>query len=143
MKLVKNYSLIFLKSIAMVMLAAFTFASCKKDKDDTVVPPASSMVGKWGGVLTINGAPVSILNMVIKQNGTLEVNNTAGDKIADGTWQLGGSAGATFTCNYITNSANPLKYNLLGNLDTPIKMTGAYGTGSSQVNGGFWNMNKQ
>lgn len=143
MNLLKNYLKIFLKSIAMLMLVAFVFTSCRKDKEDTVVPPSFPMVGKWTGVLTSNGAPVGSLNIVIKQNGTIEVQNTTGEKIADGTWQLGGSAGSTFTCSYTTNSATPQKYNLLGNLDTPTKMTGAYGTGNSQVNGGFWNMTKQ
>ena len=143
MKFAKNYLLMLFKSIAIVMLVAFTFASCKKDNDDTVVPPASPMVGKWVGVLTANGAPVGSLNIVIKQDGTLEAQNTNGEKIADGTWQLGGLAGLTFTCSYTTISPTPQKYNLLGTLDTPTKMTGAYGTGSSQVNGGFWNMSKQ
>lgn len=141
MKLEKNYSLMLFKSIAFVMLVAFTFASCNKDNED-MVSPVSPMVGKWVGVLTANGAPVGNLAIVIKQNGTLEAQNTAGTKIADGTWQLGGSVGATFTCSYITNSATPQKYNLIGTLDSPTKMTGAYGTGSSQVNGGFWNMTK-
>jgi len=142
MKLVKNYSLMLFKSVAMVMLVAFTFASCKKDKDD-IVPPVSPMVGKWVGALTANGASAAILAIVIKQNGTLEVQNTGGEKIADGTWQLGLSASVTFTCSYTTTSATPQKYNLIGTLDTPTKMNGAYGTGSSQVNGGFWNMSKQ
>lgn len=140
---VKNYSLILFKCMVMVMLAAFTFASCKKDKDDTVVSPASPMAGKWVGILTANGAPVGYLNMVIKQNGTVEAMNSAGDKIAGGTWQLGGSAGVTFTCSYTTIAATPQTYNLLGTLDTPTKMTGAFGMGSSQVNGGFWSMSKQ
>jgi hypothetical protein len=143
MTLVKNYSMIDLKSVAMVLLMAFAFASCKKNGNDTVMPPVSPMVGKWVGMLTTNGAPAGSLYIVIKQSGILEAQNTAGQKIADGTWELGGSAGTTFNCSYITNSATPQKYNLIGNLDAPTKMTGAYGTGSSKVNGGFWNMSKK
>ncbi len=143
MKLVKNYSLMLFKSIAMLMLVAFIFVSCKKDKDDTVVPPVSPMVGKWVGTLTANGAPVGSLNIIIKQNGTVEAQNNAGEKIADGTWQLGGSAGITFTCSYTTNAATPQKFNLMGSLISPTKMNGSWGTESSHFNGGFWNMTKQ
>jgi hypothetical protein len=141
MTVLKSYSLVSLKSFAIVLLMAF--ASCKKDKIDTVVPPTSPMVGTWVGALTTNGAPVGSLYIAVKQNGILEAQNASGQKIADGTWELGGSAGSTFNCTYTTNYGTPQKYNLIGTLDAPTKMTGAFGTGSSKVNGGFWYLNKK
>ena len=127
------------KSTAMLLLIAFSFSSCKKDKENVVVPPPAT-VGTWIGVLTTNSAPVGSLNLVMKLDGTLEAQNTAGQKIGEGTWQLNG---VNFTCSYTVGSPTPVKCNLIGTLVSPTKLNGAWGTGNSSVNGGFWNMDKQ
>ncbi|HRQ49019.1 MAG TPA: hypothetical protein PLR74_00680, partial [Agriterribacter sp.] len=82
MTLASNYSLMFIKCVAVVVLIAFT--SCKKD-DSEIIQPASSITGQWTGVLTKSGSTIGNLNIVILQNGTLEAQDTAGIKTADGT----------------------------------------------------------
>lgn len=144
MKLLQNFSLLLFKSITMVLIIAFTFSSCKKDKDDVAAPPAPSpVVGKWNGVLNTDGAPVATLYLVMKEDGKMEAQNNAGQKLADGTWTLAGSTGVTFSCSFTLNGPTPQQYNLLGTLIEPTKINGSWGTGNSQFNGGFFNITKQ
>ena len=127
------------KCVTVLFLIAFSFSSCEKDKGDALVPP-SPVAGKWVGVFTLNGAPTGNLAFVIKEGGLLEAQNTAGQKIGDGTWQL---TNASFTATYTATTPTPTKYNFIGTLENPTKLSGAFGLGSSQVNGGFWNATKQ
>ena len=144
MKLLQNYSLMLTKSVTVLLLIAFTFSSCKKDKDDVAAPPPpSAAVGKWNGVMNTDGAPVGNLYLDIKPNGIMEAKNSAGQKLADGTWQLGGSAGVTFSCTFTTTTSTPQKFNFLGSLVNPTLINGSWGTGNSQFNGGFFNVTKQ
>ena len=143
MKLLQNYSLMLTKCVTMLLFIAFTFASCKKDKDDVAAPPVPSpVVGKWSGVMNTDGAPVGNLYLVFKQGGAMEAQNIAGQKLADGTWQLGGSAGITFSCTFTTTTSTPQKFNFLGTLVSPTLINGSWGTGNSQFNGGFFNITK-
>ena len=143
MNFLKNYSMMLFKSMTVLLVIAFTFSSCKKDKDDVVAPPAvSPVVGKWIGTLTFESAPVGNVYLVIKQDGTVEAQNSAAQKTGEGTWKLGGSAGVTFSCSFTTNGGSQ-KTNLLGTLIEPTKINGSWGTGNSQFNGGFFNVTKQ
>jgi len=130
------------KSMTVLLVIAFTFSSCKKDKDDVATPSVSPVVGKWNGTFTLEGAPIGTLYLVLKQDGTAEAQNSAAQKTGEGTWKLGGSAGVTFSCSFITVGGSQ-KTNLLGTLIEPTKINGSWGTGSSQFNGGFFNVTKQ
>jgi hypothetical protein len=141
MKFVQNYSLMLFKSVAVILFCACTFASCKKDKEEVVPPvPVSAIIGKWAGSTTYNGAPTGALNFVIKTGGVIEAQNGAGQKVGEGTWQLNNVA---FTASYTITVPSTVKYNFIGTLENSSKLSGAYGTGNSQFNGGFWNVAKQ
>jgi hypothetical protein len=139
MRFVQNYSLLLFKSTVMLVLVAFSFSSCKKDKENVPTPP-TTIEGKWIGVLKASGYADSYLSFDIKASGIVEAWNDAGQKIGDGTWQMNG---ATFTANYSNYAPMPKKFSFIGTLENPTKLSGAWGTGNSQTNGGFWNTVKQ
>ncbi|MEO6231631.1 MAG: hypothetical protein ABJB11_11450 [Ferruginibacter sp.] len=137
MTILKNNAAIFIKCFAAVMIFATFLASCKKDKEVTT---STSITGKWTGTF---GAPDAIEDPIgfnIKPNGVLETLDYAGVKNGEGTWQLNG---ATFTAHFIMGIPGPLTFSYIGTVETPVKMSGAYGFNNSQTNGGFWQVGKQ
>ena len=141
MKLLQHRSFMLFKGLAMLLCIALSFSSCKKDKENAPPPPPPSpVVGKWVGVTTYNGFPTSNLAFVIKDGGTMTVLNTAGQKIGDGDWQLNDVA---FNASYTITTPALIKYNFIGTLENPTRISGAFGTGNSKVNGGFWYVTKQ
>ncbi|OPZ16538.1 MAG: hypothetical protein BWZ05_01860 [Bacteroidetes bacterium ADurb.BinA245] len=122
------------------MIFATLFASCKKDKEE-VPAPSPAITGKWTGTFNAPGAPIQDpISFNIKPNGILESLDVAGVKNGEGTWELNG---ATFKAHFSMGSPSPVTFSYIGTVESPTKMSGAYGFNNSQTNGGFWRIEKQ
>jgi len=143
MKLVKNYSLMLFKSIAMVMLVAFTFASCKKDKDTPPPPAAVAIEGLYAGKYGFgNDVPDAPEKYRIIAGGTFQrvsINN--GSVVGNGTWLLNGNT-LTATVTSIFAPYNKESISTTFNSATG-KLTGTWGWETNYINGGKIELTKQ
>jgi len=140
---VKNYSMTVFKSMAMLMLAAFTFVSCKKNKD-SVTPPATvavegSYTGKYGFG---NDMPDTDQKYKIKAGGIFqEIGVNSNTVIGEGTWQMNGN---TLTAKYTMNFSPYSKYSISATFDAATgKLVGTWGGENNPADGGKINMTKQ
>ena len=139
----KNFSLTVFKSMAMLMLVAFTFVSCKKNKD-TVTPPATvavegSYTGKYGFG---NDIPDTDQKYKIKAGGVFqEIGVNSGTVIGEGTWQMNGN---TLTAKYTINFSPYSKYSISATFDAATgKLVGTWGGENNPTDGGKIDMTKQ
>jgi hypothetical protein len=136
MTILKSYLATLLKSAMVVVIIAFSFASCKKDKQDN-----SSIVGIWEGEWANgNNAPQYFIKFEIKNNGEITRINEQGQVIANGTWTLNG---VQFDCTYTHTSDGQV--HKIGGLYTDFDgvITGTWGFSPSKTNGGNVEMEKQ
>jgi hypothetical protein len=135
--------------VLMAMLISAAFLACSKSKD--IVPettkkespvshPTSAINGLWAG--KYYGATKSIpvyLGFNIKSSGKLDVLNTAKDVIGSGDWTFNGTV---FKAAY-TISSSGTTYSLAADYyNAADKLIGTWGYGSSDTNGGLWDMAK-
>jgi hypothetical protein len=136
MTILKNYLATLLKSALVVVIIAFSFASCKKDKQDN-----NSIVGIWEGEWGNGGnAPQYFIKFEIKSNGEITRIDEQGQVIANGTWTLNG---VQFDCTYTHTSDG--QTHKIGGLYTDFDghITGTWGFSPSKTNGGNVEMEKQ
>jgi hypothetical protein len=143
-KITRNKNLLKMKLLKIVFLLAFglsLFTSCKKDKDPVTVPSsqfAGIYVGKYA---TGNTTPIVFFSFNIKQNGTLDELDETGQVIGTGTWTLNGN---TFkaTSQYVSPATNV--FALIASYDASSKkLTGTWGYGHNDKDGGKWHMTKK
>jgi hypothetical protein len=142
MTIVKNYSRMLFKSIAMVLLAAFTFISCKKDND--IPPPATVAIeglyaGKYG---FDNEVPDNDQKYKIKAGGVFqEISIHNGSVVGQGSWLLNGS---TLTATYTMVFSPYDKYSISATFNASTnKLTGTWGSDNNPTDGGKIEMIKQ
>lgn len=133
-----------MRILTTVFLSVFFIASitsCSKDKDPVSVPTtefAGKYVGKYG---TGNNTPSVFFSFNLKQNGTLEELDETGEVIGTGAWSISGN---TFhgTSHYIFPLTN--FFALTANYEaSKKKLTGTWGYGNNDKDGGKWYMTKQ
>lgn len=129
------------KSMAMVVLAALTFISCKKDEAE---PPASvaSIEGKWAGKRGDgNQTPDYDFRFTIKSGGAIDATNAAGAVKGSGTWSL---SGTQFTAQYQFVAPLFTKYRIKAVYDKAIGklINGIWGFDDGLYDEGTWYMNK-
>ena len=133
-----------MKLFRIVFLFAFllsVFASCKKDKDPITVPPANA-AGKYEGKYgTGNNVPSVFYSFDLKQNGTLDELDEKGEIIGTGTWKITGSS---FTASTHYKFPATSFFALTAFHDASAKkLTGTWGYGSNDKDGGKWHMTKK
>lgn len=133
----------------MAILISAAFLACSKSKDilpeatkskSPVPDPASAINGFWAG--KYYGATKSIpvyFGFHIKSSGKLDVLNTAKDVIGTGDWTLNG---AVFKAAYTISSSGTTYSLAADHYSAADKFIGTWGYGSSDTNGGLWDMNK-
>lgn len=129
------------KIIFLSILSIGFFAACKKNKDDIQIPVAEvagMYEGKYG---TGNNTPSTFYSFNLKADGTMEELASDGEVKGTGTW---GMSGNTFTANHkYTFPANAF-FVSTGTYDASAKkITGTWGYGSSNSDGGKWYMVKK
>lgn len=121
----------------VIVVTTVTFASCKKEKQDS----NNSIVGTWQGEWGNGGnAPQYFIKFEIKSNGEISRINEQGQVIANGTWTLNG---VQFDCTYTHTSDGQV--HKIGGLYTDFDgaITGTWGFSPSKTNGGNVEMEKQ
>ncbi|HEX5651902.1 MAG TPA: hypothetical protein VFX58_02445 [Chitinophagaceae bacterium] len=111
----KNYRLTLAKSALVILVSAFVFIACKKEKNEDPVVQASPVTGYWVGKYTTTGfIGHSNYAMLIKPGGQVRVYDldTKTDTLAlsalakvDGVWSLNGTTLQT-TYNTGTKTVN-------------------------------------
>ena len=124
-------------------LFAFTLAllsSCKKDKDTATVPPGS-FAGKYVGKYGIgNNTPTLYFSFNLKQDGTLDELDESGAVIGKGTWSINGTSFQA-TSYYVAPATN--FFAMTAFYDASLKkLTGTWGYGDNDKDGGKWHMTK-
>lgn len=130
-----------LKIVFLFALGLSVFTSCKKDKD-TITVPVADIAGKYEGKFgTDNNNPSSFYSFNIKQNGTLEELSSSGEMIGTGTWTLNGNS---FRGSYHYIFPATSFFVVTGTYDAHSKkITGTWGYGSNDKDGGKWHMTKK
>ena len=126
-------------SLLLALLVTGIF-SCKKD--DPASTPALAIVsiyeGKYG---TGNNDPSAYFSFNVKADGTLEELNSVGAVIGTGTWSISGSI-FQGTYQYLPPFTSSFKVSAQYEASTK-KLTGTWGYGTSNSDGGKWYMNKK
>ena len=126
-----------LKILFLFVASTAFFTSCKKEKADINITP-SMVQGMYEG--TGNNAPSSFYSFNVKENGVLEELNNSGMVVGTGTWTI---SGETFKGKYLTVFPTA-SYSVKATFDlTTDKLTGTWGYGDSETDGGKWFMNKE
>jgi hypothetical protein len=126
------------KFILTALLALTVFASCNKDNDD---PKPTGIEGRWIGTY-VNDASGNTFyySFNIKAGGVIEEINSSNQKIGEGTWQLD-PATNVLMAQYSWPSGG--SYSIIAAFDKQnAKLLGDWGYGSSNTNGGSWEMTK-
>jgi hypothetical protein len=126
-------------TLVTLLIAAFTFASCSKKKDE-VAPPPSPVVGVWEGKWgSGNDVPDNYFSFTITNDGKLTVSEGLTKRPGTGTWTLDGS---TFKAIYSYNDDTD-KFNVAAKLnDAGILLSGSWGDGEVSAGEGEFYMNK-
>lgn len=138
MTIVKNYVTTLVKSMMVIAVAAFSFASCKKDKQE---PTNNNIIGIWEGVWGNGGnPPQNFIKFEFKSNGEMTRIDEQGQVTANGTWTLNG---VQFDCTYTHLSDG--QTHKIGGLYTDFDdvITGTWGFSPSKTNGGNVELEKQ
>ncbi len=140
MQLVKANATKFLRVVTIMLLATFTFVSCKKDND--VKPAASSVEGMYSGKSGFgNDVPSEDQKYNIKAGGVFqEIGTNSGAVIGQGTWQMNGN---TLTATYSIVWSPFSTYSVSATFDPATgKLTGTWGYDNNSSDGGKIDMNK-
>lgn len=124
--------------LALALLAAgpLLLSNCKKDSA-APAPAPPSVVGNWTGKYSLS--PTTALNtdwnlMTLSADGSLTGSNR------QGTYSV---AGTVLTATYRLNNGIPLTFSFRCNItDNATKLTGTWGNGTSETNGGQLLLNK-
>jgi hypothetical protein len=114
--------------LAILCIAAISFAACSKKKDD-VAPPApmeGTWIGKWGFG---NDAPTEYFSFIISGDGTMIVKEGSEEtpNLGKGTWTLNEN---TFTAVYAYDIMPNATNNIAAKLnDTQTEISGSWGDG--------------
>jgi hypothetical protein len=127
------------KIILFGFLAVIAFASCNKDKDKNNNP--ASIEGRWVGTY-LNDATnqTYYFSFNIKPGGIIEEINSSNQKLGEGTWQLDNSTNV-FMAQYSWTAGGSFSVIAAFNKNQ-AKLIGDWGFGSSNTNGGTWEMTK-
>lgn len=130
-----------LKFFLLVVSGINFFVACKKDKQDTAVTKAEVAgiyEGKYG---TGNNNPSSFYSFNLKADGTMEELNGDGSVKGTGTWTLNGNiVTATHKYQFPANAF----FISTGVYDAGAKkISGTWGYGSSDNDGGKWYMTRK
>lgn len=129
-----------LQFIFLLVLSIGSLVACKKDKEDINIP-ASMVEGQYEGKYgTGNNNPSSFYSFNIKANGVLEEVSNTGNVVGTGTWTI---SGETFKGKYLTTFP-AASYSVKATFDVATdKLTGTWGYGDSETDGGKWFMDKE
>lgn len=130
-----------LRILLLLVFGISLFSSCSKSHDPVSVP-VSDLSGKYEGKFgTGTNSPSSFFGFNIKQNGTLEEISSSGEVIGTGTWTITGN---NFTGSYHYIFPATSFFKVAGTYDASSKkISGTWGYGSSDKDGGKWFMTKQ
>lgn len=122
-----------IKSLALFAIAAITFMSCSKKKED-VKAPVDPIVGEWVGEYKSNSSVKKYYYAFsIKPGGVLEVLNEENKVSGTGTWKLESSV---FYAVYKYTQGGA-KYNAAAKFDaTEGTLSGSYGDGETDPSDG-------
>jgi hypothetical protein len=141
MQLVKANATKFLRLVTIMLLATFTFVSCKKDND--VKPVAFSVEGMYSGKSGFgNDLPSEDQKYNIKAGGVFqEIGTNSGSVVGQGTWQMNGN---TLTATYSIVWSPFSTYSISASFD-PVtgKLTGTWGYDNNASDGGKIDMTRQ
>jgi hypothetical protein len=133
-----------LKRVALffsLLAGIIGFYSCKKDKQETSTPAteiAAPYEGKFG---TGTNTPSSFYSFNLKEDGTLEEVNNAGVVVGKGTWSIQGNSFQGYY-HYLTPVTST--FSVTATYDQAAKkLSGTWGYGSSNQDGGKWFMVKK
>lgn len=130
-----------LQFIFLFVLSTVLFTACKKDKNDPEVSSgevAATYEGKFG---TGNNSPSSFFSFNVKPDGVLEELNSSGSVKGKGIWTISGNTfqGTTHDLFPVTNF-----YSYRATYDAATKkLTGTWGYGNNETDGGQWHMTKK
>lgn len=129
-----------LQFLFLFVMSCGLFTACKKDKDPINIP-ASMIEGAYKGKYgTGSNNPSSFYSFNLKTNGILEEVNNTGTVVGTGTWSI---SGETFKAKYLT-TLPAASYSVKATFDVATdKLTGTWGYGNSETDGGKWFMEKQ
>lgn len=130
-----------LQWILTSLFGLFLLTSCKKDKAEVNIPAAEVAgvyLGKYG---TGSNTPSSFYSFSIYADGTMQEINSNGQVVGTGTWTINGNV---FRASYHYLFPLTAYFVATGTYDaTSKKITGTWGYGSSESDGGKWHMTKQ
>ena len=131
-----------LKFLFVLVLGITLFASCNKDKDDVVSIPATELTGVLEGKYgTGTNTPSSFYSFNLKADGTMQELNSAGEINGTGTWTI---TGTTFRATHHYLFPANAFFVTTGTYNTATKtITGTWGYGSNDSDGGKWYMTKK
>lgn len=129
------------KFLFLFVFGITTFIACKKDKGNTTIPVAdiaAPYAGKYG---TGNNNPSSFFSFNVKAGGALEELNSSGGVIGTGTWNFSGNI---FTAFYHYLTPATAFFSVKAVYDPSLKkLTGTWGYGASNNDGGKFYMTKK
>jgi hypothetical protein len=129
-----------LKFATAFLLSFLLFASCKKDKaaiELSKAEIAGVYAGKYG---TGDNTPASFYSFQVKEDGTMHELNSSGQIIGTGAWTI---TGTSFRASYHYTFPSTSFFVASGTYDPATKkLTGTWGYGSNDSNGGKWHMTK-
>ena len=134
-----------LQSVAILMLAALSFASCKKD-NDLHAPPTqqtTSAEGLYTGKYGFgNDVPDTDQKYRIKAGGVFqEIGLSSGMVVGQGTWAMNGN---TLTASYAITFAPFTKYSVVATFNAATgKLVGTWGSEHDPADGGKIDMTRQ
>ncbi len=131
------------KFLLIAFLSAALFTACNKDKDDTVINiPASELTGVFEGKFgTGSNNPSSFYSFNIKADGTMEELGSGGTVNGTGTWTITGNV---FRATHHYTFPATSFFVTTGVYDPATKtISGTWGYGSSDSDGGKWYMTKK
>lgn len=130
-----------LQFIFLFVLGATVFTACKKEKNEPQVSSgdvAATYEGKYG---TGNNTPTAFFSFNAKADGVLEELTNTGSLKGKGVWSISGNTfqGTTHDIFPVTNF-----YSYRATYDAATKkLTGTWGYGNSETDGGQWYMTKK
>lgn len=132
----------FLKLSLLAFVLGTLLLSCSKDNDPVKVPPAPGIEGKWIGAYGFdNETPHVFYSFNIKPGGVIEELNQNGNSKGSGNWTL---TGTTFTAHYQWKAPLSTIFTVTATYDEAThKLTGTWGYGDSDDDGGLWELTKQ